>query len=144
VAVATVLRGPVPPDDVLSAGFAELQRRHPALRTVFSEPGGRWQARTLPAPAARPDRLVADPDSGPQELRETVHDAARQSFPLRDEPLVRCCVQSGAAHWALSLGVYEPLTASVEPRQLLDELLALVGVDAPDRSPLPEPEPEPA
>ncbi|MGW7545623.1 CurL C-terminal domain-containing protein [Streptomyces sp. NPDC054770] len=140
VTAEAVLDGPPPVARTLAAAFAELQRRHPALRTVFSEPGGRWRARTLPAPAARPDHLAADPAGGPQELREAVRRAARQPLSLRDTPLVRCCVRSGAAHWALSLAMYEPLTAAADPRLLLDELVALVGAGRPGGAPLPEPE----
>ncbi|MER7839735.1 hypothetical protein ABTY98_28580 [Streptomyces sp. NPDC096040] len=135
VAAAAALPGPPPPPDALAAAFAELQRRHPALRTVFSEPGGRWQARTLPAPAARPHHLVPAPDGVPHQLRQTVRDAARQPLRLRDAPLVRCCVQSGPAHWAVSLAVYEPLTAAADPQQLLDELVGLVGAEVPEPEP---------
>ncbi|MEW2045139.1 hypothetical protein [Streptomyces sp. NPDC005476] len=130
-AVATVVGGPPPEPEALGAAFAELQRRHPALRTVFSEQGGRWKARTLPAPDARPVHLDPDPDGGPGHLREAVLDAARQPLLLRDTPLVRCCSRGGAAHWALALAVYEPLTATLDPRHLLDELVGLVGADAP-------------
>jgi hypothetical protein len=148
VAAAAAVPGPVPPPEALGAAFAELQRRHPALRTVFSEPGGRWQARTLPAPAVRARFLDPAPDSGPHRLRQVVADAARQPLPLRDTPPVHCCVQSGPAHWAVSLGVYEPLTAAAAPRRLLDELLALLGADGLDElvgaeAPVPEPAAEP-
>ncbi|MET8165976.1 hypothetical protein ABZT34_17260 [Streptomyces sp. NPDC005329] len=136
-AVATVVPGPPPAPDVLSAAFTELQRRHPALRTVFSEPGGRWRARTLPTPDARPVHLAPDLDSGPEHLREAVLDAARQPLPLRDTPLVRCCSRGGPAHWALALAVYEPLTATLDPRRLLDELVGLVGAYAPPTQPQP-------
>jgi hypothetical protein len=132
--------GPVPPPEALGAAFAELQRRHPALRTVFSEPGGRWQARTLPAPAVRARFLDPAPDGGPHRLRQMVAEAARQPLPLRDTPPVHCCVQSGPAHWAVSLGVYEPLTAAAAPRRLLDELLALLGAQAPVPEPAAEPD----
>ncbi|MCX4766701.1 hypothetical protein OG562_38155 [Streptomyces sp. NBC_01275] len=134
-AVATVVPGPHPAPGALSAAFAELQRRHPALRTVFSEPGGRWQARTLPTPDARPAHLAPDPDGGAEHLREAVLDAARQPLRLRDTPLVRCCFRGGPAHWALALAVYEPLTATLDPRRLLDELVGLVGADAPPPQP---------
>ncbi|MER5198100.1 CurL C-terminal domain-containing protein [Streptomyces sp. NPDC002755] len=134
-AVATVVPGPPPAPDALGAAFAELQRRHPALRTVFSEPGGRWQARILPTPDARPAPLVPDPDGGPEHLREAVLDAARQPLPLRDTPLVRCCSRGGPARWALALAVYEPLTATLDPRRLLDELVGLLGADAPPAPP---------
>jgi hypothetical protein len=148
VAAAAAVPGPVPPPEALGAAFAELQRRHPALRTVFSEPGGRWQARTLPAPAVRPRFLDPAPDGGPHRLRQMVAEAARQPLPLRDTPPVHCCVQSGPAHWAVSLGVYEPLTAAAAPRRLLDELLALLGADGLDElvgaeAPVPEPAAEP-
>lgn len=137
VAVAAVVPGPPPEPAALHEAFAELQRRHPALRTVFAEPGGRWQARTLPDPAARPDRPVHDPDGGPQQLRESVLDAARRPLPLRDAPLVRCCLHSGPEHWAPALAVYEPLTTTVDPQHLLDELLGLLGAEAPPAQPLP-------
>ncbi|MFJ6834164.1 hypothetical protein [Streptomyces sp. NPDC091209] len=126
-AVAGVRAGEPPAPEVLREAFAELQRRHPALRTVFGEPGGRWQARILPDAAARPVLLVDDPDGGPEELRQAVLKAARQPMRLRDEPLVRCCLRGGPAHWALALAVYEPLTTTADPRQLLDELTALLG-----------------
>ncbi|MDR6979095.1 hypothetical protein J2X68_005829 [Streptomyces sp. 3330] len=135
--VATVVPGPPPAAGALGAAFAELQRRHPALRTVFSEPGGRWQARTLPTADARPVHLAPDPDGGPQPLQEAVLTAARQPFPLRDAPLARCCFRAGPAHWALALAVYEPLTATVEPGRLLDELVGLVGAGVPSAHPLP-------
>ncbi|MBK3575835.1 hypothetical protein JHN63_18845 [Streptomyces sp. MBT65] len=126
-AVADVRGGEPPAPEVLREAFAELQRRHPTLRTVFSEPGGRWQARVLPDATAWPVRIADDPDGGPEELREAVLDAARQPMRLRDEPLVRCCLRGGPAHWALALAVYEPLTTTADPRSLLDELTALLG-----------------
>ncbi|WP_416981275.1 hypothetical protein [Streptomyces sp. T028] len=129
-AVATVVPGPSPTPDALSAAFAELQRRHPALRTIFSEPGGRWRARTPPTPQAEPVHLTPDPDDGPEVLHVAVLDAARQPLPLRDTPLVRCCLRAGPAHWALALAVYEPLTATLAPRRLLDELIGLATADA--------------
>ncbi|MEU1179856.1 hypothetical protein ABZ464_19795 [Streptomyces sp. NPDC005820] len=134
-AVAAVVPGPPPAPDAVSVAFAELQRRHPALRTVFGEPGGRWRARTLPTPGARPVRLAPDPDGGPEALRVAVLDEARQPLPLRDTPLVRCCLRAGPAHWALALAVYEPLTATLDLRRLLDELLGLAGADASPRPP---------
>ncbi|MFJ3306329.1 hypothetical protein ACIPSA_25060 [Streptomyces sp. NPDC086549] len=130
VAVAAVIPGPPPAPGAVSDAFAELQRRHPALRTVFSEPGGRWQARTLPTSDARPAHLVPDPDGGPELLRQAVLDAARSPLRLRDTPLVRCTFRSGPAHWALALAVYEPLTTSLDPQHLLDELVGLAGADA--------------
>ncbi|MFI1708398.1 CurL C-terminal domain-containing protein [Streptomyces griseoruber] len=132
-AVAAVVPGPPPAPDALSAAFTELQHRHPALRTVFAEPGGRWRARTLPTPQARPAHLAPDPDGGPQALRTAVLDQARQPLRLRDSPLVRCCLRAGPAHWALALAVYEPLTATLDLRQLLDELLGLAQTDAAPR-----------
>ncbi|MEV6539588.1 hypothetical protein [Streptomyces sp. NPDC051665] len=126
-AVAGVRAGEPPAPEVLREAFAELQRRHPVLRTVFSEPGGRWQARILPDASVRPVLLVDDPDGGPEELRQAVLKAARQPMRLRDEPPVRCCLRGGPAHWALALAVYEPLTTTADPQLLLDELTALVG-----------------
>ncbi|MEW1824177.1 hypothetical protein [Streptomyces sp. NPDC088196] len=125
--VADVRAGEPPTPEVLHEAFGELQRRHPALRTVFSEPGGRWQARVLPDATARPVLLVDDPDGGPEELRQAVLKSARQPMRLRDEPLVRCCLRGGPAHWALALAVYEPLTTAADPHLLLDELTALLG-----------------
>ncbi|WP_460072493.1 CurL C-terminal domain-containing protein [Streptomyces sp. YKOK-I1] len=132
-AVAAVVPGPPPAPDALSAAFRELQRRHPALRTVFGEPGGRWRARTLPTPQARPAHLAPDPDGGPEALRVAVLDEARQPLRLRDSPLVRCCLRAGPAHWALALAVYEPLTAALDLRRLLGELLGLAQADAAPR-----------
>ncbi|MEU1518625.1 hypothetical protein ABZ490_41890 [Streptomyces sp. NPDC005811] len=132
-AVAAVVPGPAPAPDALSAAFTELQRRHPALRTVFGEPGGRWRARTLPTPQARPAHLAPDPDGGPETLRVAVLDEARQPLRLRDSPLVRCCLRAGTAHWALALAVYEPLTATLDLRRLLDELLGLATADGAPR-----------
>ncbi|MEV6512379.1 hypothetical protein AB0M61_40545 [Streptomyces sp. NPDC051642] len=126
-AVAGVRAGEPPAPEVLREAFAELQRRHPVLRTVFSEPGGRWQARVLPDASVRPVVLVDDPDGGPEELRQAVLKAARQPMRLRDEPPVRCCLRGGPAHWALALAVYEPLTTTADQQLLLDELTALVG-----------------
>lgn len=141
VAVAAVAPGRPPAPEALDDAFAELQRRHPVLRTVFSEPGGRWRARTLSGPEARLTHVGTAPDGGPQRLRETVLDAARRSLELRDAPLVRCCVGAGSAHWALALAVYEPLTATADPDRLLAELMQLAGADAYDHTPLTEPEP---
>ncbi|MFI5886953.1 hypothetical protein [Streptomyces sp. NPDC051554] len=126
-AVAGVRAGEPPAPEVLREAFAELQRRHPVLRTVFSEPGGRWQAVVLPDASVRPVVLVDDPDGGPEELRQAVLKAARQPMRLRDEPPVRCCLRGGPAHWALALAVYEPLTTTADQQLLLDELTALVG-----------------
>ncbi|MFE2422749.1 hypothetical protein [Streptomyces hokutonensis] len=126
-AVAHVRAGEPPAPGILREAFAELQRRHPTLRTVFSEPGGRWQAHILPDATVRPLLIADDPEGGPEELREAVLDAARQPMRLRDEPLVRCCLRGGPAHWALALAVYEPLTTTADPQLLLDELTALLG-----------------
>ncbi|MFD7679058.1 hypothetical protein [Streptomyces sp. NPDC060187] len=147
VTVETVLPGPLPAPAEIAAAFDEIQHRHPVLRTVFSDPAGRWRARTLPTATVRPTHLATDPDAGPEQLRAAVRDAARQPLRLRDEPLLRCCVRAGPAHWALSLGLYEPLSATADPRLLLDELRALLGAEAPDpatATPTAEPEPEPA
>ncbi|MEU8792438.1 hypothetical protein [Streptomyces sp. NPDC048643] len=145
VTVETVLPGPVPAPAEIADAFDEIQRRHPVLRTVFSDPAGRWRARTLPTATVRPTHLAADPDAGPEQLRAAVRDAARQPLRLRDEPLLRCCVRAGSAHWALSLGLYEPLSATADPRLLLDELRVLLGAETPvPAPPLAEPEPEPA
>ncbi|MFE9808191.1 hypothetical protein [Streptomyces sp. NPDC005548] len=142
VTVETVLPGPVPAPAEIAAAFDEIQRRHPVLRTVFSDPAGRWRARTLPTATVRPTHLTTEPDAGPEQLRAAVRDAARQPLRLRDEPLLRCCVRAGSTHWALSLGLYEPLSATADPRLLLDELRALLGAEAPvPAAPLPEPEP---
>lgn len=141
VTAEAVLPGPVPAPASIAAAFEELQRRHPVLRTVFSDPAGRWRARTLPTATVRPTHLVADPEAGPDELRAAVREAARQPLRLRDEPLLRCCVRAGTDHWALSLGLYEPLAATADPHLLLDELRTLLGSEAPvPATPLPEPE----
>ncbi|MET7383641.1 hypothetical protein ACFYPT_10430 [Streptomyces sp. NPDC005529] len=145
VTVETVLPGPAPAPADIATAFDEIQRRHPVLRTVFSDPAGRWRARTLPTATVRPTHLTSEPDAGPEQLRAAVRDAARQPLRLRDEPLLRCCIRAGSAHWALSLGLYEPLSATADPRLLLDELRALLGAEpAVPAAPLPEPEPEPA
>ncbi|MFH8803861.1 hypothetical protein ACH4F6_30410 [Streptomyces sp. NPDC017936] len=125
------VRGAVPEAAALAVAFAELQRRHPALRTVFGEHGGRWRATVLTGPQAGPDLLPADPSATPERLAEAVRTAAARPFVLRDAPLVHCCVQEGPTHWALALAVYEPLTASVTPSDLTAELLTLLNPTAP-------------
>ncbi|MFD8263153.1 hypothetical protein ACFV19_30550 [Streptomyces griseoluteus] len=124
------VRGAVPEAPALAAAFAELQRRHPALRTVFGEHGGSWRATVKTGPQVGPDLLPADPSGTPVRLAEAVRTAAARPFVLRDAPLVRCCVQEGPAHWALALAVYEPLTASVPPSDLTAELLTLLNPTA--------------
>ncbi|MGW3135142.1 CurL C-terminal domain-containing protein [Streptomyces sp. NPDC001139] len=131
VVCARAVAGAVPEQAALATAFAELQRRHPALRTVFGERGGRWRATVLPRPQADPDLLPADPAGVPERLTQAVRASAARPFVLRDAPLVHCCVQEGPTHWALALAVYEPLTASVAPEDLTAELLGLLEEMAP-------------
>ncbi|MEU6556736.1 hypothetical protein ABZ915_41810 [Streptomyces sp. NPDC046915] len=136
---ARAVPGPAPEAAAVAAAFTELQRRHPALRTVFGERGGRWWASAGALPPAAPDLLPADPDGDPRRLTEAVRTAAGRPFVLRDAPLVHCCVQEGPTHWALALAVYEPLTASVTPADLTAELQALLTA-GPLRQAAPAPE----
>ncbi|MER6441360.1 hypothetical protein ABT275_34020 [Streptomyces sp. NPDC001185] len=136
---ARAVPGPAPEAAAVTAAFTELQRRHPALRTVFGERGGRWRASVGALPPAAPDLLPADPDGDPQRLTEAVRTAATRPFILRDAPLVHCCVQEGPTHWALALAVYEPLTTSLNPADLIAELQALL-TDGPRRQAAPAPE----
>ncbi|MFJ9721533.1 hypothetical protein ACIRP3_02190 [Streptomyces sp. NPDC101209] len=131
VVCARAVAGAVPEQAALATAFAELQRRHPALRTVFGERGGRWRATVLPLPQAGPELLPADPAGAPERLAQAVRASAARPFVLRDTPLVHCCVQEGPTHWALALAVYEPLTASVTPEDLTAELLGLLEEMAP-------------
>ncbi|MGA5817184.1 hypothetical protein ACPC54_04885 [Kitasatospora sp. NPDC094028] len=126
--------GPAPEPTAVAAAFTELQRRHPKLRTAFTQQGGRWFARTDAAPtgltAPVPGRPAGAVAAGP--------------FELRDAPLVRCVLDTGDSAgdstgtgdgtgdgWTLALAAYEPVAGREAVEGLLTELLDLCGAARP-------------
>ncbi|MFJ9693778.1 hypothetical protein [Kitasatospora sp. NPDC101183] len=118
-----VIPGPAPQLTDVEAAFAALQQRHPALRTAFTQQGGRWFARTAPAPAP-----LTPPDGA-----RTAEAVAAAPFDLRDAPLVRCVLDPApdGASWTLALAAYEPVAGPEAVEALLAELLDLCEAPAP-------------
>ncbi|KJS54257.1 hypothetical protein VM98_20170 [Streptomyces rubellomurinus subsp. indigoferus] len=108
--------GPAPEPAAVAAAFTALQQRHPKLRTVFTQQGGRWFARTDAAPTG----LTAPVPGRPAEA------VAAGPFELRDAPLVRCVLDTGerdGTDWTLALAAYEPVAGREAVEALLTELL---------------------
>lgn len=112
--------------DTLAAVFAEVQKEHPALRTVFRRVGDRWLAveRPMPLVSLAVQRLdgVADRDGAAALLEEL----AGLPFVPADSPLLRglvamaddgCALVALVAHEALAdAAPLDPLLAEITER----------------------------
>ncbi|MET9881681.1 hypothetical protein ABZZ20_00715 [Streptomyces sp. NPDC006430] len=119
-----VLPGPLPEPRAAETALAALQQRHPALRTVFTQHGGRWFARTSPAPA--PVTHLGR-DQRNEVLAQVRAATVEASFAAADAPLVRCALAPTGDGWAVALAVYAPVAGSSSADELLAEWVELAG-----------------
>ncbi|MEU5810642.1 hypothetical protein [Streptomyces sp. NPDC047718] len=119
-----VLPGPLPERAAADAALAALQQRHPALRTVFTQHGGRWFARTAQTPV--PVTLLG-PDDRDEARARVRHATVEESFAVADAPLVRCALAPAQDGWAVALAVYAPVAGAASADELLSEWAELAG-----------------
>ncbi|MFP2931842.1 condensation domain-containing protein, partial [Pyxidicoccus sp. 3LG] len=94
--------------DVLGRTFAEVVRRHEALRTTFVSHEGRPVQRVQSAPAAWPlpveDLLTLEPSSRDAAVQRRMTEEAHRAFDLEHGPLLRTVLlRSGADEHVLLL-----------------------------------------
>jgi amino acid adenylation domain-containing protein len=128
VPAALRLRGPLEVD-ALRRAYAELERRHETLRTVFREHAGEpVQVIREPGPAVLPTVDLANLPAEAREdaLRRLAAAEARRPFDLAEGPLFRrTLVALGGAEWALLFSLHHAVSDGWSTGVLVRELSAL-------------------